>query len=480
MLDRLYSWVTGRTRRLRRQRLERQRAAVQAFSNRLSARYDAAQTTAENEKHWAESDGMSADWAMNQTNRKTLVRRSRYERDNNCYASGIVDTMVYDLVGSGPRLQVLDFDPTYKTAVETRWKEWSESIGFAEKLRVYTQAFFVDGEGISQFFDNPKVNDPVSLDFRVIETEQLTTPGVIAYNQYAIDGIDFDFYGNPKWYHVLRHHPGGFGFQWTEVDKIPPAFLTHWYKKIRPGQSRGIPWFTPGLPLFAQLRRYTLAVLTAAEIAANHAAVLETDMLPGEEDVDDIDAFKEFAVTRGLLTALPAGTKMSQFDAKQPVNTYEMFKRELITEIARALCVPYNIAAGTSMNYNYSSGRLDHLIYFNMVRVLRDSLRSVKVLPTFELWYKMGCTVEGYFPPVPNKIVPRHTWHWDSRRSIDPQKDAQADTERLNNGTATLAEIYAEDGKDWEEQMTQRFRERQIMARQEASLLALGGMSNAA
>lgn len=479
MLDRLYSWITGRFTR-RQRRLHRQRAAVREFQSRLSARYDAAQTTAENEKHWAQADGFSPDWAMNPGVRRTLVIRSRYERDNNCYASGIVDTMVNDLVGTGPRLQVQESDPIFKAAVETRWKEWTEAIGFAEKLRTYTGAYFVDGEGISQFFDNPKVNDPVSLDFQLIETDRLTTPGVIAYNDYAVDGIDFDFYGNPKWYHLLRHHPGDYGAMWGDVDNIPPAFLTHWFKKIRPSQSRGIPWFTPSLPLFAQLRRYTLAVLTAAEIAANHAAVIETDMLPGEEDVDDADAFKEFAITRGLLTALPAGTKMGQFDAKQPVNTYEMFKRELITEIARALCVPYNIAAGTSMNYNYSSGRLDHLIYFNMVRVLRESLRLVKVKPTFSLWYKMGCTVDGYFPAVANKVIPKHTWHWDSRRSIDPEKDAKADTERLNNGTATLAEIYAEDGKDWEEQMAQRFRERQIMARQEANLLALGGIPNAA
>lgn len=477
MFDRLYNWVSGRTAKR-----ARQRRAVRDFDRAIRARYDAAQTTRENERHWSQADSWSADWATNPSTRQTLVKRARYERDNNCYASGIVGTVVNDMIGTGPRLQIQEPDQMVKRAVEARWKSWLAAVRYTEKLRTYASSYIVDGEGISVFFTNPKVDDPVDLDFRLIETEQLTTPGVVPWDVNAVDGIEFDFYGNPKWYSVLRYHPGDVGFQWNACDSIPPAFLTHWFCQIRPGQSRGIPHLTQALPLFAQLRRYTLAVLTAAEIAANHAAVLETDMLPGEEDSDeDTDAFKEFAMTRGLLTALPAGVKMSQFDAKQPVTTYEMFKRELLNEIARCLCVPYNIAAGNSMNYNYSSGRLDHLIYYSMIRARRESLQSVKIEPTFKLWYQMGKNIPGYFPEQAPKMIPLRSWHWDPRPSIDPQKDAQADTERLNNGTATLHGIYAENGGDFDQAMAERGQEFRVIRQQQITLSALtGGYSNAA
>ena len=42
----------------------------------------------------------------------------------------------------------------------------------------------------------------------------------------------------------------------------------------RPGQARGIPDITPALPLFAQLRRFTLAVLAAAETAADDDCIV--------------------------------------------------------------------------------------------------------------------------------------------------------------------------------------------------------------
>jgi len=50
--------------------------------------------------------------------------------------------------------------------------------------------------------------------------------------------------------------------------------------RLPAGAARPAPW-RPGdhaaLPLFAQLRRYTLAVLAAAEAAADFAGILYTD-----------------------------------------------------------------------------------------------------------------------------------------------------------------------------------------------------------
>lgn len=66
------------------------------------------------------------------------------------------------------------------------------------------------------------------------------------------------------------------------------AGLIHYYRVERPGQSRGIPEITPAIPLFAQLRRYTLAVIAAAETAADFAAVLYTDA-PANGEADAVE-----------------------------------------------------------------------------------------------------------------------------------------------------------------------------------------------
>ena len=73
----------------------------------LRARFDAAQTTAENARHWAMADALSAAAAGTADVRRRLRERARYEVANNSYAKGIVLTLANDCVGTGPRLQLL-------------------------------------------------------------------------------------------------------------------------------------------------------------------------------------------------------------------------------------------------------------------------------------------------------------------------------------------------------------------------------------
>ena len=77
----------------------------------VRARYDAAQTTAENARHWAMADALSADGAASADVRRKLRQRARYEVANNSYAKGIVLTIANDCIGTGPRLQLLTDDP---------------------------------------------------------------------------------------------------------------------------------------------------------------------------------------------------------------------------------------------------------------------------------------------------------------------------------------------------------------------------------
>ncbi|HUT12495.1 MAG TPA: hypothetical protein VMY42_18500 [Thermoguttaceae bacterium] len=73
----------------------------------LRARYDAAQTTTENARHWAMADGLSPDAAMTPDVRRTLRNRARYEVANGAYARGLVLTIAGDCAGTGPRWQLL-------------------------------------------------------------------------------------------------------------------------------------------------------------------------------------------------------------------------------------------------------------------------------------------------------------------------------------------------------------------------------------
>jgi len=182
---------------------------------------------------------------------------------------------------------------------------------------------------------------------------------------------------NPAFYHVLTSHPGsGAGDVVRDFDRVPAASMIHWFRADRPVQSRGLPDILPALPLFAQLRRYTLAVIAAAESAANVAIFMKTSTPAGGEAAE-VEPMTEMEFTPNMAVFGPEGWEPMQIKAEQPSTTYAEFKRELLNEIARCLNMPFNIAACNSSGYNYSSGRLDHQTYYKSIRVEQDHCEDV-------------------------------------------------------------------------------------------------------
>jgi capsid protein len=234
----------------------------------IRARYDAAVTNAENRRHWANADNLSANAANSPDVRRLLRNRARYEVANNSYARGIVLTLANDVIGTGPRLQMLTEDAEANRRIEQEWMTWSRAVGLPEKLRTLRMARAQHGEGFATLINNPALPTPVQLDLKLIEADQVTTPDLFGREPNAIDGIIFDRFGNPVEYHMLKQHPGDpTGTLYGEYIRVLARNVIHYFRRDLAGQGRGIPHITPALPLFAHLRRYTLAVITAAEIA---------------------------------------------------------------------------------------------------------------------------------------------------------------------------------------------------------------------
>ena len=434
----------------------------------LRARYDAAMTSADNARHWANADGLSADAAASADVRRTLRNRARYEVANNAYAKGIVLTLANDCVGTGPRLQLLTEDPKINRLVETAFAEWAGEIRLAEKLRTMRMAKATDGEAFALLTGNPTLRSPVKIDAQLVEADRVTDPSPRLADDNAMDGVKFDRHGNPRRYMVLRHHPGQTVFPSTvdAFDSVPAEAMIHWFRPDRAGQHRGVPEITPALPLFAQLRRYTLAVLGAAETAADFAAVLFTDA-PASGEAAAVEPMDIVELEKRMATVLPDGWKLGQIKAEQPGTTYGEFKRELLNEIARCLNMPFNIAAGNSSGYNYASGRLDHQTYFKSIRVEQSDCNRVVLDPLFSAWLREARLLRDFaflrgIDARPS-VLP-HQWFWDGNEHVDPAKEASAQATRLASNTTTLAMEYARQGRDWETELRQRAKEKRLMA----------------
>jgi lambda family phage portal protein len=435
------------------------------------AKFDSAQTTADNRKHWANADGLSPNAAINPEVRRVLRNRARYEVANNSYAKGIVLTLANDTIGTGPRLQMLTGDAEANARIEDAFEQWSRAVDLPGKLRTMRMARAETGEAFALLVNNPGVLSQVSLDLKLIEADQVCSPLMRRGRTDEIDGILLDQWGNPSAYRVLKRHPGDNSALRAPIDDLlaydtlPAASVVHYYRADRPGQLRGIPDITPALPLFAQLRRYTLATIAAAETAANFAAVIYTDA-PANGEADPLEPMDEVELEQRLATVLPGGWKLGQVHAEQPTTTFGEFKREILNEIARCLNMPFNVAAGNSSGYNYASGRLDHQVYFKSIRVEQHQMQLAVLDRILKAWLNEAVLVEGLLPQSLRTVarsLPEHAWFWDGVEHVDPAKEANAQATRLASHTTTLAAEFARQGRDWEQELRQRAKELTLM-----------------
>lgn len=428
---------------------------------KLRARYDAAQTTSDNREHWAYADAMSAASANSSGVRRTLRNRARYEVANNSYARGITLTLANDLVGTGPRLQIVipGIAQSITQRIENEFAAWSRETNLAEKLWTMRLSRCVDGEAFAVLASNYRLRSRVKLALKLVECDRVTATwvsGMSAANQVLSDGIEYDEFDEPSVYHMLREHPGNaYTIDGMLSDPVPADLVIHWFRRERPGQIRGVPEITAALPLFAYMRRFKLATIAAAETAANFAGVLK---MPGAPNTsDDVgaehDVRIEMDAPRNTLVSMPEGAELTQLKAEHPATTLEMFERSNLREVGRGLNVPFGIAAGDSAGYNYASGRLDHQVYFRQLGIDRNSCEIVVLSTILRAWLDEAVLIEGLIPMgLPPIAEWKMKWHWDGFAHVDPQKEASAQQVRLSNGTTSRDREYAAVGLDMEEE----------------------------
>lgn len=421
---------------------------------KLRAKYDAAQTTHQNELHWQWADNLGPSSANSLAVRRKLRNRSRYETANNGYLKGIILSLCNDFVGSGPTLQITDprFNDEQKSSIETQWLRRAKKIKLRRKLWMLRHAKAQDGEAFSVAFTNNRLKHAVKTDQKVVECDQFSTFEIDPKARNEVDGVRFDLSsGEPEAYHVLDNHPGeNFFFTPATTGKwVAEENVIHWYRRDR-GWLRGVPETTSTLPLWALLRRYTLAVVQNAEIAADFTVLLKSMQTPygtginigsdGQPVDNSQDWFDSFPVDRGLMTVLPDHYDLSQLDPKQPVTVYDAFVNALVQEAARPLLTPRNHAIGNSGGYNMASGTHDRQNYRQAVEQEQLDCQDEVLDKDLSQWWFEAIRVPNYFEdevsPAPvvsvvNKFawlrmdVPDHTYRWDQvPEHTDPVKVA--------------------------------------------------------
>jgi capsid protein len=444
---------------------------------KLQAHYDSASTTDENKRHWAEARNNTPLTVNSPDTRRKLRIRARYEHDNNCYLSGMVSTVSKDMIGSSPpKLQLMTEDRTFNSFVEDEWRKWGESktVNLTQKLKLLDSTKIIEGEGFFLFHSDEQTERETnySINPQVLSAARVTDPHFSMFKPdssiYNDDGVLINLQtGRPEGYMLTDLTSEVYGninvFQRGHY--VSAKYLHQWFTPTRPQQYRGVCEVQAALTKFSYLRRYSLATVAAAEFAACLAGVMKTNQ-PLQDGPAIVKDYSQVELVRNMLISLPEGWEASQFEPKQPIAQYADFINTELREIGRLLDIPRGVMLGDSSAYNYSSARMDYQGYDARIIYYRGQFIIIILDPLFAEWYveflmyhsnNPDKTIQALirsntvYAPNGQVIIPRHTWQFSKRESIDPEKDANAAKTRMSIGLSNPAIEAAALGYDWEE-----------------------------
>ena len=429
----------------------------------------------------------------------TLVSRSRDLVRNHGVASGAIQTLVDNVVGTGLRLSAL---PDYKALgrdktwaddwsrqTEALWRSWADSTecDAARSLTftgLTTQIFrsgLINGEALALPLWLPNRGQRFATTLQLVEPDRLGSPVDRRTDTRLRAGIEVDAYGAPMAYWVAKTHPGdrylGSGLTAVAYERIPTMTrfgrrrVIHVHDKERTGQNRGKPILTSILPLFKMLDHYERSELQAAVVNAMIAAFIETPLdgeaiseLFGGSAHDYLAARNEWQVKLqgGAVIPVFPGDKVAPFTPSRPNAAYGSFVENVLRHIGTGLNLPFELLMKDFSKTNYSSARAALMEAWRFFLGRRAWLATYWARPVYELWLEeaihQGLIDAPGFYQHP-ALWTRCKWIGPGRGWIDPVKEVKASKLRLDIGLSTLEDECATQGLDWEEVLEQRARE---------------------
>jgi capsid protein len=411
----------------------------------LHAKYDAAQTTTENSRHWQNAGqfGMTPDQINSQAVRNTLKLRSRYEYNNGGYTKRIINKTSREVVGK-----------SIKISLQTLVKD---------KMR--------DGEALAVPYTNKLIKESlVKLDLARISCDRLTSPNA-SMTDNNIDGVILDDMGiNPIKYQISKYNGTMSTFITSEYKEYKASDVYHWFEQEYSEQHRGIPELTSTLDINAARRAYSKATLSTAQLQANFAMFMKTTIANPDQEAPD--AMDEIQLERNMVTILPENAEIGTINASQPIDTFKEYNNEMIQEASAPGNMPHNMVKGSSQDMNFSSARFDYYIMFGKDRdIIRSDMETI-ILDDFIMQYINEWALLNYaqFPMgVPADLSVSYGYEVD--KYIDPLKESKADdlnTAKREDGTRlkSLKKFHASQGDDWKEEVIQDLIEEKFIADQ--------------
>ena len=227
----------------------------------------------------------------------------------------------------------------------------------------------------------------------------------------------------------------------------------------------------------ATLQMAVLQTIFAVTLTSDQVSKDAFEALQALDDEDFTDEYKEYFLSRldqaagskinisgdPTVSHLAPGEKLAIESAKIPGGEYLPFAASLSRDMARALGVTYGGLTMDYQNATYSSVRMETSALWPVVLRRRERIAAPHYQMPYEAWLDEAIGTGripfkgGYAAFSANRDrVSWCLWQGPAKPTADDGKAAKASSERIGNGTTTLAQECADLGLDPDEVFQQR------------------------
>lgn len=447
--------------------------------------------------------GVSAD-AASIASLPSLRARSRDLIRNAPIATGAINTVATSVVGQGLKPKP-EIDASALGFTDDRAAEWEASAlrefnlwaKSQEADVTRTQNFYGlqdlvlrscmesgDVFAVKRFL--PRPGSPYALKIQVVEADRVSNPNRKPDRPWLIQGVEIDDNGAPLSYFISDKHPGTYlargGLKWERILAFGVNSgmrqVMHLYDRLRPGQTRGVPYLAPVITKLRELARYSDAEITAAVVNACFAITLKTDNVEGMNltDTNSKDGKDESInlTEPGQLVELGLNESLENFESKRPNTAFDPFVQAILRQVGVALELPFELLI-KHFTASYSASRAALLEANKFFKKRRAFLSGGFCTPFYEALITEAVAVgrldaPGFFTdPLVHAAYLGVTWVGPAPGQIQPLPETRSIKARIDMGLTSLDQETSEyNGGNWEANHRQRARE--VAARRTAGL----------
>jgi len=433
---------------------------------------------------------------------ESLRGRARDASRNAPIATAALGRNVTFVVGDGLRAQpqidreVVGLDPTaagkWELSAGRAWRLWAESdacdasrsLDFAGLQELVYRAALDSGDVFVVLRDVKRPGWPYGLALQVFEADQVSNPNgqrdgtELKSGNKIVGGVELDEYGAAVAYHFQNVHPGNVAGRadrtWSRVPTWSPELgrrqVLHLYDKLRPGQTRGVPFMAPVVEQLKQLTSYSEAELTAAVISAMIAIVHKGSGTPlpnvdPNNNLAPAGPAREYKMAPGVVLDLGKEDEVTSLNMGRPNPEFDPFYTAVVGQIAAAIDIPREVLL---MHFvaSYSASRAALEMMAQFVRRRRSWLTRRFCAPVYGALITEAIAANHLAAPgLFEDAMVRQAWlgcAWigPKQMSLDPMKENKADEIAVAHGWKTDQEVTAEKtGGDWDRNIGRRKQE---------------------